>query len=238
MSWWKSLFPKRASDEQMNSELRFHIDELTEEYIAAGMSPEEAHRRATLDFGGHENFKEQVSDVYRIRFLDATLANLKSAFRFIRKSPTFSLTVILTLALAIGANSAVFSAIDAILLKPLPFPQADQLVRVDQYDPKNPRPFNLVAPARLEDWNRLNSTFQALTGYYTEDVSESTGPLPEKSGAWCPRRAGNLRRRRRPSTARMRSLLATVFGVAGSTLIHTSSGKTCDLMGTCTPSWA
>ena len=185
MSWWKSLFPKRASDEQMNSELRFHTEELTEEYIAAGMSPEEAHRRATLDFGGHENFKEQVRDVYRIRLLDATLANLKSAFRFIRKSPTFSLTVILTLALAIGANSAVFSAIDAILLKPLPFPQADQLVRVDQYDPKNPRPFNLVAPARLEDWNRLNSTFQALTGYYTEDVSESTGPLPEKvTRAW------------------------------------------------------
>jgi predicted permease len=185
MPWWKSLFPKRASDEQMNSELRFHIDELTEEYIAAGMSPAEAHRRAKLDFGGYENLKEQVRDVYRIRLLGATLANLKSAFRFIRKSPTFSLTVILTLALAIGANSAVFSAIDAILLKPLPFPQADQLVRVDQYDPKNPRPFNLVAPARLEDWNRLNSTFQALTGYYTEDISESTGPLPEKvTRAW------------------------------------------------------
>ena len=170
MPWWKSLFPKRASDEQMNSELRFHVDELTEEYIAAGLAPEEAHRRAKLEFGGHENFKEEVRDVYRVRFMDATLANLKSAFRFIRKSPTFSLTVILTFALAIGANSAVFSAIDAILLKPLPFPQADQLVRVDQYDPKNPRPLNLVAPARLEDWNRLNSTFQALTGYYTEDV--------------------------------------------------------------------
>jgi hypothetical protein len=58
MSWWKSLFPKRASDEQVNSELRFHIDELTEEYIATGMSPEEAHRRARLDFGGHENFRK------------------------------------------------------------------------------------------------------------------------------------------------------------------------------------
>src|SRR6202045_2466365 len=180
MSWWKSLLPKRASDPQMNSELRFHIDELTDENIAVGMSPEEARRRAILEFGGQEKFKEEVRDVSRVRILDASVANLKSAFRFIRKSPTFSLTVILTLALAIGANSAVFSAIDAILLKPLPFPQADQLVRVDQYDPKNTRPFHLVAPARLEDWNRLNSTFQALTGYYTEDVSESTGPLPEK----------------------------------------------------------
>jgi putative ABC transport system permease protein len=185
MPSWKSFFPKRTSDTQLNSELRFHIDELTEEYIAAGMSPAEARRRATIDFGGHENFKDQVRDVYRIRFVDAAFTNLKSAFRFIRKSPTFSLTVILTLALAIGANSAVFSAIDAILLKPLPFPEADQLVRVDQFDPKNPRPFHLVAPVRLEDWNRLNSTFQALTGYYTEDVSESTGPLPEKATrAW------------------------------------------------------
>src|SRR3984957_9052912 len=185
MSWWKSLLPKRASDTQMNSELRFHIDELNDENIAVGMSPEEARRRAILEFGGQEKFKEEVRDVYRVRILDASVANLKSAFRFIRKSPTFSITVILTLALAIGANSAVFSAINAILLKPLPFPDADQLMRVDQYNPKNPRPFHLVAPVRLEDWNRLNSTFAALTGYYAEDISESTGALPEKvTRAW------------------------------------------------------
>ena len=185
MSWWKSLLPKRASDAQMNSELRFHIDELTDENIAAGMPPDEARRRAILEFGGQEKIKEEVRDVYRIRLLDATVANLKSAFRFIRKSPTFSATVILTLALGIGANSAVFSAIDAILLKPLPFPDADQLMRVDQYNPKTSSPLHLVAPVRLEDWNHLNSTFQALTGYYSEDVSESTGPLPERvTRAW------------------------------------------------------
>ncbi|MGB2638116.1 MAG: ABC transporter permease, partial [Candidatus Acidiferrum sp.] len=185
MSWWKSIFPKRASDAQMNSEISFHIDELTEANIAAGMSPAEARRRAILEFGGPQQVKEDLRDVYRIRLLDATLANLKSAFRFLRKSPTFSATVIVTLALGIGANSAVFSAIDAILLKPLPIPHADQLVRVDQYNPKTSSPFHLVAPVRLEDWNRLNSTFQALTGFYTEDVSESTGPLPEKvTRAW------------------------------------------------------
>jgi putative ABC transport system permease protein len=186
MSWWKSLFRKRATDAQMNSELRFHIDELTDENIAAGIPPDEARRRAILEFGGHEQVKEELRDVYRIRVLDATVANLKSAFRFIRKSPTFSLAVILTLALGIGANSAVFSAIDAILLKPLPFPDADQLMRLDQYyNSKLATPVPFVAPVRLEDWNRLNSTFQALTGYYTEDVSESTGALPEKvTRAW------------------------------------------------------
>ncbi|MGB2593129.1 MAG: ABC transporter permease [Candidatus Acidiferrum sp.] len=180
MSWWKSFFPKRASDEQMNSELRFHIDELIDENIAAGMSPEEARRRANLEFGGREQLKEDLRDVYRIRLLDASLSNLKSAFRFIRKSPTFSATVILTLALAIGANSAVFSAIDAILLRPLPFPDADQLMLVKQHHIKISNPQTLVSPLRLEDWNRFSSSFQSLTGYYTEDVSEFSGALPEK----------------------------------------------------------
>ncbi|MGH9677729.1 MAG: permease prefix domain 1-containing protein, partial [Candidatus Acidiferrum sp.] len=185
MSWWNFIFPKRPADPQLNSELRFHIEELTEANIASGMSPEEARRRVILEFGGPEQIKEELRDVHRVLILDSTLANMRSAFRFIRKSPAFSATVILTLALGIGANSAVFSAIDAILLKPLPFPDADQLVRVEQYDPKNPRLLDLVAPVRLEDWNRLNSTFQALTGYYTEDLSESTGPLPEKvTRAW------------------------------------------------------
>lgn len=185
MSWWKSILPKRASDAQMNSELRFHIDELTDENIAAGMSPEEARRRAVLEFGGQEQVKEELRDVYRIRLLDAATANLRSAFRFIRKSPTFSLTVILTLALGIGANSAVFSAIDAILLKPLPFPQGDQLTLVEQHNSKGATVLTRVAPIRLEEWNQLNSTFQGLTGYYTEDVSESTGVLPEKvTRAW------------------------------------------------------
>jgi putative ABC transport system permease protein len=185
MSWWKSFLRKRASDAQLDSELRFHIDELTDENIAAGMPPREARRRAILEFGGHQQLKEELRDVYRVRVIESTLANLKSAFRFIRKSPTFSATIILTLALGIGANSAVFSAIDAILLKPLPFPDADQLMRVDQYNPKTRSPLHMVAPVRLEDWNSLNSTFQALTGYYTEDVSESTGALPERiTRAW------------------------------------------------------
>ena len=185
MFGWKSLFRKRALDAQLDTELRFHIEKLTNDYIAEGMAPEEARRQAVLEFGGREQIKEEIRDVYRIRLLDATVANLKSAFRFIRKSPAFSATVILTLALGIGANSAVFSAIDAILLKPLPFPDADQLMRVDQYNPKTSSPFHMVAPVRLEDWNRLNSTFQALTGYYTEDVSESASALPEKvTRAW------------------------------------------------------
>jgi putative ABC transport system permease protein len=180
MEWWKSLFRKRALDTQLDSELRFHIEELTEANIAAGLAPEEARRRAVLEFGGREQIKEELRDVHRVSIIESTLANLKSAFRFIRKSPSFSITVILTLALGIGANSAVFSAIDAILLRPLPFPNGDQLMELRQYNPKMKSPRTRLAPVRLEDWNRMNSTFQAITGYYTEDNSETSGTLPEK----------------------------------------------------------
>ena len=180
MEWWKSLFRKRALDAQLDSELRFHIEELTEANIAAGLTPEEARRRAVLEFGGREQIKEELRDVHRVSIVEGSLANLKSAFRFIRKSPSFSITVILTLALGIGANSAVFSAIDGILLRPLPFPNGDQLMELRQYNPKTRSPRTRLAPVRLEDWNRMNSTFQAITGYYTEDNSETSGPLPEK----------------------------------------------------------
>src|SRR6266700_2680817 len=180
MEWWKSLFRKRALDAQLDSELRCHIEELTEANIAAGLTPEEARRRAVLEFGGREQIKEELRDVHRISIVESTLANLKSAFRYIRKAPSFSITVILTLALGIGANSAVFSAIDAILLRPLPFPNGDQLMELRQYNPKMKSPRTRLAPVRLEDWNRMNSTFQAITGYYSEDNSETSGALPEK----------------------------------------------------------
>src|SRR6202046_5477546 len=180
MLWWKSLFRKRALDEQLDSELRFHIETLVNENIAAGMAPQEARRQAMLEFGGHQQIKEDLHDVHRVSVIESTLANVKFALRLIRKSPSFSIAVILTLALGIGANSAVFSAIDAILLKPLPFPDGDQLVKLGQLRRNAKSPQTFVAPVRLEDWNRLNTTFQAMTGYYTEPESETTGELPEK----------------------------------------------------------
>jgi len=180
MLWWKSLFRKRPLEAQLDSELRFHIEELTRANIEAGMTPEQARRQAILEFGGKEQIKEDLRDVHRVPFIETTLKNLKFALRFMRKSPAFSLTVVLTLALGIGANSAVFSALDAIVLRPLPFPHGDELMKLDQYDPKVPGNVGFSAPARLQDWNRMNSTFQVITGYYTQDVSETSGALPEK----------------------------------------------------------
>jgi putative ABC transport system permease protein len=184
MTWWKSLF-RKPDDAQLDSELRFHIEGLIEEKIAAGMGPEEARRQALLEFGGKEQWKEELRDVHRVAVIESTASNLKSAFRGMRKSPSFAGAIILTLALGIGANSAIFSALDAILLRPLPFPDGDQLMSLIQYNPKAKNPETAIAPVRIEDWNRMNSTFQAISAYYTEDISESSGTLPEKiTRAW------------------------------------------------------
>src|ERR1035438_3031294 len=111
-------------------------------------------------------------------WLESTVRNLRYALRGLAKTPAFTATVVLTLALGIGANSAVFSAIYAVLLRPLPFPNGDELVKLAQMRPKIENPF--VAPVRLADWNRLNGTFLAITGYYSDDLSELSGELPEK----------------------------------------------------------
>ena len=103
---------------------------------------------------------------------------LRLAVRTLAKAPAFTLTVVLTLALGIGANSAVFSAINAVLLKPLSFPDSERLMKLDQHSRRNADTF--VAPVRLRDWDRMNASFQALTGYYTQDSSELSGDLPEK----------------------------------------------------------
>ena len=110
--------------------------------------------------------------------IETALRELRHAVRALAKAPVFTATVVLTLGLGIGANSAVFSAIYAVLLRPLPFPDADRIVKLAENHPKVPE--QTIAPIRLEDWNRLNSTFQAITGYYTEDVSELSGALPER----------------------------------------------------------
>ncbi len=180
MSPTRNPFGRRPQDPEFDREFAFHIDQLIQTGIAHGLSPEEARRRALLAFGGREQLRQQLREVHTSQLLETLRFNFRAALRFLRHSPSFSLAVILTLALGIGANSAVFSAIDAVVLRPLPYPNGDQLVQIDQHDTRNRDANTFVAPQRLEDWNHLSSTFSAISGYYTDDLSEISGPLPEK----------------------------------------------------------
>lgn len=173
--------PDQAGSEQaMDSEIAFHIAKLTDDYVAQGMSPKEARRKALLEFGGTDQVKQQLREVHISPVFEGALFHAKSAIRFLCKSPLFSTAVILTLALGIGANSAVFSAIDAVILRPLPYPNGNQLVAIYQQDSKGRDANRFVAPVRLENWNQMSSTFQAISGYYLDDLSETSGSLPQK----------------------------------------------------------
>ncbi len=165
---------------ELDSELNFHLRELVDAKVAEGLTPEEAWRQAQVEFGGNEQVREVCRDVHRMVLLDSVLMNVKSALRFIRKAPGFSITVALTLALGVGANSAVFSAIDAIILRALPYPESDRLVILHQYSGKAKGSETNVAPQRLEDWDRFSRGFSGISGYYTQDSSETSGMLPEK----------------------------------------------------------
>src|SRR5689334_10877535 len=120
MNWLRFFARKTKLETEFERELGFHLDELTQKNLAAGMTPTEARRQAVLEFGGREKMTEDLRAVHSIPLVETALANLNFACRLIRKSPAFSATIIITLALGIGANSSVFSVINAVLLRPLP----------------------------------------------------------------------------------------------------------------------
>ena len=165
-------------DRDLERELRFHVAERADKLLDEGMNADAAARLARKQFGNYAAQVERTRDMDIAEGLDAALRNLRLSLRTLGKSPAFSITVVLTLALGIGANSAVFSAINSVLLRPLPFPESGRILSIAQIQVKTPQP--QIAPARLEDWNRMNHTFQAISGYYTQDDSEVSGDLPEK----------------------------------------------------------
>ena len=172
------LLRRRQIDAELDAELAHHFEELAAEYRTRGLTPHAAAAAARRDLGSLSHVREAYRDQHGIPAFETLWRNVRFSVRGLRRTPGFTATVVLTLALGAGANIAVFSVIDAVLLRPLPYPDADRLMRLSQVEGVSGE--TRIAPVRLADWNRLNSTFKAIAGYSTSDAVDTTGDLPER----------------------------------------------------------
>jgi predicted permease len=176
--WIRALVRPRTVEQELTLELRHHIELETEKNIRAGMTPADARRKAMLDFGGEERFKEQSREARATRPLEDVLLDIRYGLRQLRKHPGFTAVALLSLALGIGANTAIFSVVNTVLLRPLPFADPEGLVVVEEhaYDERTPT----FSPRDFLDLKEQASSFQHLVGYRTGSVTLTGGSIPER----------------------------------------------------------
>jgi putative ABC transport system permease protein len=147
-------------DAGLDEELRFHLDRQLEKHIRAGLSPEEARRRVRLDFGGTSQIAEECREARGARLLEALGQDLRYGFRALRKNPGFTSVALVTLALAIGTNTAIFSVVYATLLRPLPYADPDRLVVLNETHPR----IGVISVSypNFVDWREQNHVFSGM----------------------------------------------------------------------------
>ena len=159
----RSLFHRGRVEQEMGEELGFHRERQVEKYLRSGLSQAEAERRATLEFGGEDKIKEDCREARGVGFLETLLADLRFGARTLRKDLGFTVVTIVTLALGMGATTTIFSVVDGLLLRPLPYHDPDRLVTVWEDNIKSSRPHNVVAPPDFLDWQTQNTVFEQMS---------------------------------------------------------------------------
>ncbi len=172
----RSLFERPKVEDELDREVRFHLDQQIAENLAAGMGAEEARRAAVLALGGVTQIEEGCREMRRTNYVEELFRDLKFALRTLLANPVFALVLILTMALSIGANTAIFSVIHGVLLRTLPYPKPDSLVRLFLSVPEYPKfPIN---PNDFHDYRDRAHSFESMAAYtrYTADLSGDGNP--------------------------------------------------------------
>jgi predicted permease len=171
------LFRKQNIERELDGELQFHLEKQIEANLQAGLTPAEARRLALRDFGGLEKVKEECRETRAGNLLEQAWQDLRYAARVLRGSPGFTMVAVICLALGIGATTAIFSVVSAVLLRPLPFPQPDRLMMIfatSIKENREPFAFSVMGPD-FKLWRNRNHTFEELAAYSGTSVSNMSG---------------------------------------------------------------
>jgi macrolide transport system ATP-binding/permease protein len=170
----RSLFRRGSVEQELDAELRFHFEQQIEENLAAGMSAEAAQHAARRSIGGLAQIQEECRDMRRVNLIQNFLQDFRYAVRLLRKSAGFTTVAVLSLALGVGANTAVFSVIHAVLLRSLLYPDPDRLVRLMRQFPQEID--DALSIPQFEFWKEHSAAFESLAGYRSAgDVSFVSG---------------------------------------------------------------
>jgi predicted permease len=159
------IFGGARRDGDIAAELHAHLQSHIDANLSTGMTPEEARRIALLTLGGVEQAKELARDARSFGWLDDARADVRYSLRTLHRSPGFAATAVSVIALGIGATTAAFTLLDYVMLRPLPFPQPEQLVRLFQNDTKRNVPRLEATPPNFLDWRAMNHSFSAIGSY-------------------------------------------------------------------------
>ncbi len=178
----RALLRRSQLEHDLDEELRYHIEQQTEQNIRLGMNPEEARSAALKSFGGVEQAKERSRDERGIRWLEELWLDLRYGARMLRKQPGFTLIAVVTLALGIGANTAIFSVVNALLLRPLPYRQPEQLLKVfqSQPDPAKGMLPSIWSYPRFEILRDQNQSFAEVAGFNQSPYNMTGTDAPER----------------------------------------------------------
>jgi putative ABC transport system permease protein len=171
---------KHQRDSMLDEELQTHLALLVEQNIERGMPPEAARRQAKLSLGGPDQIKESVRDHRGLPLLETVVQDIRFALRMLRKSPGFTAVAILTLALGIGANTAIFSVVDTVLLRPLPFKNPSRLLMIGQGFPAMDFPKVGVAPEDFTFYEREQKSFRSVGAFDNKYFDLSGAGEPER----------------------------------------------------------